>query len=289
MQLNIRSSRLSPPTSKMVLRSVPRPKSLTTLRVCRASSRDGDIMIPLAPTLAECAFSFWIIGMTKAAVFPDPVLAMPTTSCPSSMRGTALRWIGVGTLNPFCAIALSRAAFKPIAWKPPPFLTDFPTFEFLRFEAACLAAMNASSPEPSSLPMSSIPRSAPSPVSCWTSSPPARASNMSNSVSESAGELARGAMFAIVRVWDWEAMLCTFLCLTFGCCALLCDLELFGHGPAEILAAGILIGVASTGPAMRQARPNAFCPHQTSAPRLLPFQPRDEYVTQCIYAICLRN
>jgi hypothetical protein len=96
-----RSSRLSPPTSRIVLKSVPRPNSLTTFSVCKASSREGDMMMPLAPTLAECCLSFSIMGMTKAAVLPDPVRAMPTTSSPWRSSGTALRWIGVGTLKPY--------------------------------------------------------------------------------------------------------------------------------------------------------------------------------------------
>jgi hypothetical protein len=214
--LHIRSSRLSPPTSRIVLRSVPRPNSLTTLSVCNASSREGDMIIPRAPTLAECALSFWIMGMTKAAVFPEPVLAIPTTSCPSSMSGTALRWMGVGILNPFCVMALRSAAFRPMAWKPPPFFTDFPTLDALRFEAACFAAMKASSSDPSPCPTSrSIPRSASKPVSCCTSSPPARASNMSNSVSESAGELARGAMMG-KSVVGLGGDVMHFTCLTSG-------------------------------------------------------------------------
>ncbi len=36
------------------------------------------------------------IGITKAAVFPEPVRAMAATSTPWMMRGIALRWMGVG-------------------------------------------------------------------------------------------------------------------------------------------------------------------------------------------------
>jgi hypothetical protein len=216
--LYARSSRLSPPTNRIVLRSVPRPNSFTTLSVCRASSRDGDMMTPRAPTLAECVFSFSIMGMTNAAVLPDPVRAMPTTSSPCMMRGTALRWMGVGILKPFWTMALSRAAFRPIAWKPPPFLPGFPgAFAFLRFAAACFAAMKASSSEPSSLPMlRSIPRSVASPASCCAPSAPARASKISNSFSDSAGELARGAMARMRvdlrrRAWNWGSLRCPAL------------------------------------------------------------------------------
>lgn len=43
------SSRLSPPTSRAHLRLVNLASSLANLRVCRASSREGDKTIPLAP------------------------------------------------------------------------------------------------------------------------------------------------------------------------------------------------------------------------------------------------
>ena len=36
-------------------------------------------------------------GTTNAAVFPEPVRAMPTTSCPDSARGSARRCMGVGS------------------------------------------------------------------------------------------------------------------------------------------------------------------------------------------------
>ena len=132
------SSRLSPPTSKIVLRSVPLPISFTTLSVCRANSREGDKITALAPTFALCDFNFSIMGITKAAVFPEPVLAIPTTSWPSRMTGMVLRWIGVGTEKPLRVIALSRCPFRPMDWKPPPFLIVFPvrSFVFLLL-AAC--------------------------------------------------------------------------------------------------------------------------------------------------------
>lgn len=37
------------------------------------------------------------MGSTKAAVLPEPVRAMPTTSAPARMAGIALRWMGVGS------------------------------------------------------------------------------------------------------------------------------------------------------------------------------------------------
>jgi len=53
------------------------------------------------------------MGMTNAAVFPEPVLAMPTTSLLSRAKGIALRWIGVGTEKPFLVMARRRFAFRP--------------------------------------------------------------------------------------------------------------------------------------------------------------------------------
>jgi hypothetical protein len=60
----------------------------------------------LAPTTLECSLSFSIIGMTKEAVFPLPVLAIAMILKPSRITGIALLWIGVGKLYPFCLIAL---------------------------------------------------------------------------------------------------------------------------------------------------------------------------------------
>ncbi len=52
-------------------------------------------------------------GMTKAAVFPEPVRAMPTTSCLCRMSGRVFRWIGVGSLYPFRLIPLSTSGLRP--------------------------------------------------------------------------------------------------------------------------------------------------------------------------------
>ena len=41
-----------------------------------------------------------MMGMPKAIVFPDPVAALPTTSCPSMILGMAACWIAVGFENP---------------------------------------------------------------------------------------------------------------------------------------------------------------------------------------------
>ncbi|KAL4973271.1 hypothetical protein BDW66DRAFT_142442 [Aspergillus desertorum] len=152
------SSKLSPPTSNTDFKSVPLPSSLTTFSVCSANSRDGDRIKPRAPNFVLCDFNFSIIGITNAAVFPDPVRAIPTTSWSSMMTGIVLRWIGVGTENPFRVMALSRLAFNPMAWKPPPFFTVRPfRFALLRFADVCFSAMNASSSS-SELPAFASPR-----------------------------------------------------------------------------------------------------------------------------------
>lgn len=82
---------LPPPTSRTHRRSVPRPSSFTTFRVWRANSLDGERTTARAPTFTLCVFNFSIMGITNAAVFPDPVLAIPTTSWPSRMSGIAFR------------------------------------------------------------------------------------------------------------------------------------------------------------------------------------------------------
>ena len=48
---------------------------------------------------------FWMTGMEKAAVLPDPVRARTKTSFPSSNSGTARSWINVGVSHPNLAIA----------------------------------------------------------------------------------------------------------------------------------------------------------------------------------------
>ena len=46
-----------------------------------------------------------MIGMEKAAVFPEPVLALASISLPSSARGIALSCIGVGLDQPSLQMA----------------------------------------------------------------------------------------------------------------------------------------------------------------------------------------
>mmetsp|Transcript_15175 Transcript_15175/g.37806 ORF Transcript_15175/g.37806 Transcript_15175/m.37806 type:complete len:379 (-) Transcript_15175:256-1392(-) len=90
------ASSASPPTSTAVRRSVKRANSRTALCVCSVSSRVGASSTARAPARGECAFSLSIMGMTNAAVFPEPVRAMPITSTPCRMRGSVRRWMGVG-------------------------------------------------------------------------------------------------------------------------------------------------------------------------------------------------
>ncbi len=52
-------------------------------------------------------------GMTKAAVLPEPVRAMPTTSCLCKISGRVFRWMGVGSLYPLRLIPLSTSGLRP--------------------------------------------------------------------------------------------------------------------------------------------------------------------------------
>ena len=53
------------------------------------------------------------MGMTKAAVLPDPVRAMPTTSWRCNMSGIVLRWIGVGNLYPLRLMPRTTSKLSP--------------------------------------------------------------------------------------------------------------------------------------------------------------------------------
>lgn len=54
---------------------------------CKANSRVGDKISALAPAFALRIFNFSNNGIKKHAVFPLPVLAIATTSRPSSING----------------------------------------------------------------------------------------------------------------------------------------------------------------------------------------------------------
>ena len=75
--------------------------STQNLWVWMASSRVGERITPRTPTVYECALSFSKSGSRNAAVFPEPVRAIATTSRPESTTGMVRRWMGVGTRYPF--------------------------------------------------------------------------------------------------------------------------------------------------------------------------------------------
>mmetsp|Transcript_8333 Transcript_8333/g.25820 ORF Transcript_8333/g.25820 Transcript_8333/m.25820 type:complete len:257 (+) Transcript_8333:1221-1991(+) len=88
--------------------------------ICVASSRVGAITRPSGPSSARFAMraagsseTHWIIGMAKAAVFPEPVSATPMTSRRSRPTGTAWRWIGDGSLKPSSVMARRSSAQRP--------------------------------------------------------------------------------------------------------------------------------------------------------------------------------
>ena len=53
-------------------------------------------------------------GMPNARVFPLPVSAIPTTSCPRRAGGHAQAWMGVGSLNPLKA---ARSSLEIWSWE----------------------------------------------------------------------------------------------------------------------------------------------------------------------------
>lgn len=74
------------------------------------------------------------MGRRKAAVFPDPVRAIATTSMPARIRGMVLRWIGVGTRYPLRLIPLKTLGLRLRDSKPQDF--DFFLTCCLRFSSA---------------------------------------------------------------------------------------------------------------------------------------------------------
>ena len=53
------------------------------------------------------------MGMRKAAVFPEPVRAIATTSLPAMMRGMVRRWMGVGSLYPLRVTPVKTLRERP--------------------------------------------------------------------------------------------------------------------------------------------------------------------------------
>ena len=86
----------SPPTTKQTRNVVNlhRPRAKRT--VCEANSRVGDRIIARAPAVEVWCFNRLITGIKNAAVLPEPVRAIATTSWPSRQTGIVFRWTGVG-------------------------------------------------------------------------------------------------------------------------------------------------------------------------------------------------
>lgn len=72
-----------PPTKTQVFKWMPAPKASKWLAICKQSSLVGDIMH--AKNGWGFSRSFYIIGIAKAAVLPDPVSANPMMSLPLSV------------------------------------------------------------------------------------------------------------------------------------------------------------------------------------------------------------
>ena len=81
----------SPPTSAAIRKSVNFANSFANLNVCNANSRVGANTTHRAPAFRLCVRSLLSVGIKNAAVFPLPVLAMATTSRPSSAGGIDFR------------------------------------------------------------------------------------------------------------------------------------------------------------------------------------------------------
>jgi len=88
----------TPPTTMQLraLRLLLRPKALTSLSICCASSRVGARTSAMGPSPGRsggCCRQCWIIGMLKLAVLPLPVSAQPRMSLPDRATGMPWAWI----------------------------------------------------------------------------------------------------------------------------------------------------------------------------------------------------
>ncbi|KAH3660547.1 hypothetical protein OGAPHI_007133 [Ogataea philodendri] len=138
------SSIESPPISSNDRRSDPRLNSLNCLDVCIANSRDGERIIARTPILATWVLSFSIRGNKNAAVLPEPVLAIPTTSLFDIINGIVLRWIGVGCLYPFL-LKLVKMCFERPKDANVPFLAFFAAGWFKKKSPLSLSSSSESS------------------------------------------------------------------------------------------------------------------------------------------------
>lgn len=105
---------LVPPTRRHERSPVNLPSWLETKLVCMASSRVGESTSARTPPFGSRVLSLSSMGTRNAAVFPEPVRAMATTSTPDSSAGIALRCTGVGTLKPIFMIPLNTCGIRPV-------------------------------------------------------------------------------------------------------------------------------------------------------------------------------
>ena len=89
---------------------------LHSAKICDPSSRVGASTKTIGPS--PLLSSGWSIAWTSAgsknaAVFPLPVLAIPTTSRPESSAGIACDWMGVGDSYPRRFKIFKVSAFNP--------------------------------------------------------------------------------------------------------------------------------------------------------------------------------
>lgn len=100
-----------PPTMRAHRSDIREPRASNACWIWTASSLVG------ASTRANrgCGFSRsdCRIGRANAAVFPEPVSAIPIMSRPESARGIACCWIGVGFLYPRRSQASHRESTTP--------------------------------------------------------------------------------------------------------------------------------------------------------------------------------
>mmetsp|Transcript_79875 Transcript_79875/g.201016 ORF Transcript_79875/g.201016 Transcript_79875/m.201016 type:complete len:204 (-) Transcript_79875:131-742(-) len=93
--------------------------------ICTASSRVGARTRTSGPSAGR-SLTFWPAAWTRAGtknarVFPEPVGAIPTTSCPASARGKTFFWIGFmpskpPRLKPSASHAGNTAPKSPKRW-----------------------------------------------------------------------------------------------------------------------------------------------------------------------------
>ena len=86
-----------PPITRPALNECLLPAFLSTSKICRASSRVGEMTRAPRPSMGvHCRrYSVSSTGMMNESVLPEPVLAAPRTSLPARASGSAPRWISV--------------------------------------------------------------------------------------------------------------------------------------------------------------------------------------------------